>query len=103
VTCGDLWSASWRGLALVYLFQRPESMGRAWAKAEAELAPGAWLVSLEFVVPGREPTTSIVLPGGRTLHAWQIGDAAAALKRPLPAPINPAQAPIVRRVACSSS
>jgi len=49
---GDMWAASWAGHDLVYLFQRPESMARAHAKALAELAPGAWLVSLEFAVPG---------------------------------------------------
>ena len=38
---------------MVYLFQRPESMERAFAKATHELAPGCWLVSLEFAVPGR--------------------------------------------------
>lgn len=45
---GDIWKADWRAYHMVYLFQRPESMPRAVAKATAELAPGAWLVSLEF-------------------------------------------------------
>ncbi len=45
---GDIWRADWSGYDLVYLFQRPESMPRAVAKARAELKPGAWLVSLEF-------------------------------------------------------
>ncbi|MFM9882068.1 MAG: class I SAM-dependent methyltransferase [Burkholderiales bacterium] len=45
---GDIWKADWRSYSMVYLFQRPESMPRAVAKATAELAPGAWLVSLEF-------------------------------------------------------
>jgi SAM-dependent methyltransferase len=53
---GDIWAADWRGFDLVYLFQRPESMARAWAQAQAQLAPGAWLVSLEFEVPGVKPT-----------------------------------------------
>ncbi|MEP7283838.1 MAG: class I SAM-dependent methyltransferase [Rubrivivax sp.] len=79
---GDLWASSWSGLQLVYLFQRPESMGRAWAKAQAELAPGAWLVSLEFMVPDHTPDRSVALAGGRSLHAWCI--------RPTPAPA-PAQ------------
>lgn len=48
----DMWAADWSPHALVYLFQRPESMPRAWAKACRELRPGAWLVSLEFPVPG---------------------------------------------------
>ena len=39
-----------------YLFQRPESMPRAIAKARAELKPGAWLVSLEFVADELKPT-----------------------------------------------
>ncbi|MFN0305428.1 MAG: class I SAM-dependent methyltransferase [Burkholderiales bacterium] len=45
---GDIWKADWRAYNMVYLFQRPESMPRAVNKATAELAPGAWLVSLEF-------------------------------------------------------
>jgi SAM-dependent methyltransferase len=52
VRCGDLWHESWAGLSLVYLFQRPESMPDALAKARAELGPGAWLVSLDFPLPG---------------------------------------------------
>lgn len=69
---GDMWAAgAWRGLALVYLFQRPESMARAWAKACDEL-PGGWLVSLEFSVPGRQPDLRVALPGGRPVLAWRI-------------------------------
>jgi SAM-dependent methyltransferase len=49
---GDLWAADWSGHDLVYLFQRPESMPPALAKAARELRPDAWLVSLEFEVPG---------------------------------------------------
>jgi SAM-dependent methyltransferase len=45
---GDIWMVDWSGFDMVYLFQRPESMPRAVAKAGAELKPGAWLVSLEF-------------------------------------------------------
>lgn len=45
---GDIWVNDWSGFDMVYLFQRPESMPRAAAKASAELKPGAWLVSLEF-------------------------------------------------------
>lgn len=49
---GDLWRTDWRPYAMVYLFQRPESMPQALAQARAELAPGAWLVSLDFPLPG---------------------------------------------------
>jgi SAM-dependent methyltransferase len=46
---GDMWLADWGAYDLVYLFQRPETMARAQAKAHIEMKPGAWLVSLEFV------------------------------------------------------
>lgn len=52
---GDMWARSWAGFHAVYLFQRPESMARAYAKARAEMAPGAWLLSLEFEVPDVAP------------------------------------------------
>jgi hypothetical protein len=58
---GDMWAADWSAHDLVYLFQRPESMARAAAKAVHELAPGAWLVSLEF------PLSAV--PDGLVLHA----------------------------------
>lgn len=56
---GDMWAASWKGYDVVYLFQRPESMARAWAKACAELAPGSCFVSLEFPVPGVSPSACL--------------------------------------------
>ncbi|KTT25105.1 class I SAM-dependent methyltransferase [Pseudacidovorax intermedius] len=65
---GDIWHADWGAYQLVYLFQRPESMDCAFAKARAELAPGAWLVSLEFPVPGRKADAQWQLPGARA--AW---------------------------------
>ncbi len=70
---GDMWAADWRGCSLVYLFQRPESMARAWAKAQAELAPGAWLLSLDFAVPGLEPTLALQLPGRQAVWAYRVG------------------------------
>lgn len=77
VARADMWARPWHGAALVYLFQRPESMTRAWDKARAELAPGAWLVSLAFSVPGRPPTLTLPLAGGRVLHAWRMPGACA--------------------------
>ena len=47
----DIWAADWSGYDMVYLFQRPESMPDAAAKAQRELRAGAWLASLEFHVP----------------------------------------------------
>lgn len=52
---GDIWKADWSGFSLVYIFQRPESMGPAAEKALRELSPGAWLVSLEFEATALEP------------------------------------------------
>ena len=69
---GDMWRADWSGYQLVYLFQRPESMARAAAKAQAELAPGAWLVSLEFAVPGVLPQAQLRLPGERVVWVYRM-------------------------------
>lgn len=67
---GDLWASDWRGIDLVYLFQRPESMPEALAKAQAELAPGAWLLSLAFPLPGQR--ADLRMPaGGHTLYAYR--------------------------------
>ena len=69
---GDMWRADWSGYQLVYLFQRPESMERAGAKARAELAPGAWLVSLEFPLPDTPAQAQLRLPGGRRVWLYQF-------------------------------
>ncbi len=67
---GDMWAASWAGFDVVYLFQRPESMARAWAKAEREMRPGGWLVSLEFAVPGQAEVARV---GARPAWVYRIG------------------------------
>jgi len=73
VAQGDIWRADWSGYQLVYLFQRPESMARALAKARAELQPGAWLVSLEFAVDGVPPTGRLEGAQGRPVWLYQMG------------------------------
>jgi hypothetical protein len=78
---GDMWAADWSPYALVYLFQRPESMARAWAKAQAELAPGSWLVSLNFAVPGVVPTAVLRPDAAQPLWLYQVGGMAAAAAR----------------------
>lgn len=55
----DIWLADWGAYQLVYLFQRPESMGRAAVKAATEMRPGSWLVSLDFALPGVEPSFAL--------------------------------------------
>ena len=74
---GDMWAADWGGYQLVYLFQRPESMARAAAKAQAEMAPGTWLVSLEFAVPGVLPSAQLRPAGGRVVWLYRMPGVAA--------------------------
>ncbi len=69
---GDIWQASWREYQLVYLFQRPESMTRAATKAAAEMAPGSWLVSLEFPVPGATPYAHWPVSDDREVWVYRI-------------------------------
>ena len=67
---GDIWLADWSSYQLVYLFQRPESMTRALVKA-GEMAPGSWLVSLEFPLPGVAPQAHWpVHEGGRMVWVY---------------------------------
>ena len=75
---GDLWADDWAPFALVYVFQRPESMPRVWAKARAELAPEAWLVSLDFAVPDVAPVASWQLAGGQFVWLYRPGRNAAS-------------------------
>lgn len=65
---GDLWADDWSRYGLVYVFQRPESMARAHAKAMRELPAGGWLASLEFEVPGVAATQC--LPGAQGRPVW---------------------------------
>ncbi len=69
---GDMWMADWSTYDLVYLFQRPESMLRAVAKAYAELKPGAFLVSLEFEAPERVAHARLQAPDGRPVWIYKI-------------------------------
>jgi hypothetical protein len=68
---GDIWAHDWSGYDLVYLFQRPESMPHAVAKARAELRAGAWLVSLEFEASELTPRAQYTAPGGKMVWLYQ--------------------------------
>jgi hypothetical protein len=68
---GDLWTIDWSSYALVYLFQRPESMARAAAKASHELADGAWLASLEFEIATLRPQHVLACADGRKLWLYR--------------------------------
>lgn len=67
----DLWAADWSACDLVYAFQRPETMRRAFDKAMRELRPGAWLVSLEFEVPGVAADGSLTCVDGRRVWLYR--------------------------------
>jgi hypothetical protein len=67
----DIWATDWSGFDLVYLFQRPESMARAMAKAERELAGGCWLVSLEFQAVEFEPQARLESVSGKPVWLYQ--------------------------------
>ena len=75
---GDMWAVDWSAYAMVYLFQRPETMARAAQQADRQLAPGAWLASLEFPVPDRAPTLRWTCPDGRPLWLYQQREASGA-------------------------
>lgn len=75
---GDIWAEPWGGYQLVYLFQRPESMERAAAKAGAEMAAGSWLVSLGFPVPGAEPAALLPPTAGHPVWVYRLPLAAQA-------------------------
>ena len=68
---GDMWKDDWSSYDMVYLFQRPESMPRAAAKAIAELKPGAALVSLEFPALELTPTARVEQVAGKPVWIYQ--------------------------------
>jgi SAM-dependent methyltransferase len=68
---GDIWKADWEVYDMVYLFQRPESMARAVAKARAELKPGAWLVSLEFEASDLPPHAVLQTLEGKPVWVYR--------------------------------
>jgi hypothetical protein len=69
----------------VYLFQRPETMPHAVAKARENMKPGAWLVSLEFEATELTPTAVVQASADRPVWLYQ-----APFK---PAPIKPVLRP----------
>lgn len=71
---GDMWAHDWSRYDMVYLFQRPESMARAWDKACHDMKAGGWLASLEFPVPGVAPALTWTCPDGRPLWLYKLGN-----------------------------
>jgi trans-aconitate methyltransferase len=68
----DIWAADWSAYDMVYLFQRPESMPRAAEKAQRELRPGAWLVSLEFEALTLRPTVRLESVAGKPVWVYRM-------------------------------
>lgn len=107
VRCGDLWADDWGTQDLVYLFQRPETMPRAAAKASAEMRPGSWLVSLEFAVPGWTAHACLQPAGGRPVWVYRMaGGARGGVEAPasasVPAPAA-AAAPAATRARSTAA
>jgi hypothetical protein len=71
VSRGDIWRADWSAFQMVYVFQRPESMPRAVDKASRELAPGAWLASLEFEATELKSDAVHRCPDGRPVWLYR--------------------------------
>ena len=69
---GDMWAGDWSDQDLVYIFQRPESMARAWAKACAEMPAGSWLVSLEFPVPDQRADERLAPADGKPVWLYRV-------------------------------
>ena len=70
---GDIWKEDWSAYDMVYMFQRPESMGPAAAKAQRELAPGTWLVSLEFEATSLEPVAVLQSRDDKPVWVYRMG------------------------------
>lgn len=69
---GDIWEEDWSGFDMVYMFQRPESMGPAAGKALRELRSGSWLVSLEFEAPSLKPLAVLQNIPGKPVWVYRM-------------------------------
>lgn len=72
----SLWKEDLSRYDIVYCFLSPAPMGKLYAKAKAEMKPGALLVSNSFKVPDVEPERIIELGDGRQtgLYIYRPGD-----------------------------
>lgn len=101
IACADMWDLDWGDYQAVYLFQRPETMARAWQKARDEMQPGAWLISLEFEVPGAVAHLRLDHAGHRPLFVYRVP---VVLRSVPPAqPPRPAADKSVRRARSSAA
>lgn len=83
---GDFWREDLGAYDLVYAFLSPVPMPDLWAKACAELNPGALLVSNSFEVPGAAPEKRLTLDDRRRTCLLCYRPKAGAKRRPARAP-----------------
>jgi SAM-dependent methyltransferase len=78
---GDLWSLDLAAYDMVYAYLSPAVMPGFWEKAQAEMRPGALLVSA-FAIPGAVPHRFVDVGDalGTQLHVWRIGSRKASGK-----------------------
>ncbi|HEY1026324.1 MAG TPA: class I SAM-dependent methyltransferase [Pseudomonas sp.] len=70
----SLWRVDLADFDVVYCFLSPVPMPRLWAKAQAEMRPGSWLISNTFEIPGAPADRSLELNEGRQteLFLWEM-------------------------------
>lgn len=70
---GDYLRLDFADYDVVFAYLSPAAMLALWAKARAEMRPGALLLSYEFHIPGAEPDV-VIQPegGGPLLHGWRM-------------------------------
>ncbi|MDX5364610.1 MAG: class I SAM-dependent methyltransferase [Pseudazoarcus pumilus] len=73
---GDFFTHDWSAYDVVYAFLSTHPMEQVAAKARAELAPHALLISKEFAAPGLQPERTLTLPSDATLYCYRPGAAA---------------------------
>ncbi|WP_296270341.1 class I SAM-dependent methyltransferase [Pseudomonas sp. UBA6323] len=73
----SLWQTTLGDFDVVYCFLSPVPMPRLWAKAQAEMRAGSWLISNTFEIPGVPAERLLAINEGRqtSLLVWQIKDA----------------------------
>ena len=74
VQWGDLWALPLEEYDVVYCFLSPAPMARLWAKACAELRPGALFISNTFTLPDAPPPAQVVevIGGSGPLYVWRM-------------------------------
>lgn len=70
----SLWQVELGEFDAVYCFLSPVPMPRLWAKAQAEMCAGSWLISNTFEIPGVPADRELDVSEGRqtSLFLWQM-------------------------------